>query len=377
MDDAYALAGKKTEKQILIENSEQYDARRELLSVEALANQKREQEVLTEQAYIEKVKQTLHKQITLDLDKKLTDIDDIINSVLHIDVGAGSLLDILYTEACSISRLVASIEKMPWLTKSVINFCRQPKYRRTDSKGHPIIIKSLRPAVSFLGIESLRVLIPVLIAKHMMPSASESFPGLNKFLWMYTMGSGNVARALASDFGVRQEFGYILGLFAIIGRTAVVSSYLKSFDLKLKEAVIKSRQENDVEKAKALANLVPSQDYLAAYTSKYAKKVSYRVVSKLNMRWVMISPGYEDLTKVQHSSFRELQRQDLHPTALLLFKAQGYVQFKMLQAQKLINREESMLFLRNAGITGEDISSLATLNLTGLKLRIAGNIAQD
>lgn len=373
-EKAYATVGKKTAKQIAIENSEQFDSRRALLNVEEDTNKKREQELQQKERLKAKVESEFHEDVAEELQKRLSDTDDIMTSVLDIGTNIGKLMDVLYTDACTISRLVTQIEEMPWLSKRLIQFTHQPKYQRTDASGSAIMIKSLRQALSFIGIESLRTLIPVLIAKHTLPKKSEAFKDLNKHLWIYTLGTGNVAKCLAPRLGARAEFGFIAGLLSAMGTSSVVTQYMKVFDSKQREAIIQCRNSNAMPKAETLNQLTYSAEYLAAYIRLYAGKVSSDIISKFNMRWIMISPGFSDWSKVRNETFKQIQKKELHPIALLLFKSQSFMKFKLLQSSRLISKQESMIWLHNCGINGDDISILSLINLTGISFEIAEEI---
>ncbi len=376
-EKAFAKAGKKTAKQIAIENSVQKDSKRELLNIEESANKRREQEVHKKEVIKAKIEREFHESVEAELQTRLDDIEDVIETTLNIDVGIGKLLDILYTDACTISRLVTQIEEMPWLKKRLIRFTHQPKYQRTDSSGSAIIIKSVRQALSFIGIDSLRILIPVLIAKHTLPRRSESFPHFNKHLWLYILGSGNAAKCLAPRLGLRADFGFIAGLLSTMGITAVFSIYLKVFDTKQREAIIKCRESNSPQKAEILNQLTYSPDYLAEYMRQYSPSVTADVISEFNMKWIMIAPGLNDLSKVKRETFKQVVKKEYHPVAQLLFKSRAFMKFKLLQSSRIISKQEAMLWLHNCGITGDDIAILSLINLTSITFEVAEEIVSE
>jgi hypothetical protein len=258
-----------------------------------------------------------------------------------------------------------------------LQFVRQPKYRRVDSQGHPIILKTISSALSFIGIESLRSLIPVLIAKHCMPPHSEFTPDLQKHLWLYTIGTGNIAKALAEKRGIKPHFGFNLGLLSNIGRSVIATMYLRSFDDKLREVIIDARKKNNPVQAKALASLKPSHRYLMSLWSRHAPQVTSDIFNKLACKWLLIGMGFEDYISIRSVSYKYLEENNLHPLTKLLFNAQGYMQFKMMQSHKLMSKEASMLYLRNFGIKSDDVAVVTKINLTGIELKIAESAPQE
>jgi hypothetical protein len=377
VDEAIIDAGMKTDKQQKIDASEQQNSRRLLLVVEELANKKKEVAATAEQAFMQQVEADFHDSLVADLELEFTDTPMIMEKILRFDESLGRLLDILYTESCSISRLVTCLETLPWLQDAVLKFVKQPKYRRLDSSGHPILLKTIRSALSFIGIESLRTLLPVLIAKHTNPGQSEFTPNIVKNMWIYTIGTGNIAKALAEKFGVKAHFGHNIGLFCNIGRTAVVNLYLRAFENKLREEIIKARKENNINQAKALSILTPSQKFIVGLCRRHANKITANVIKNLHFRWLMIAGGLEDFAKIRKNNIHHVESLDVLPLAKLLFISQGFMQYKMLYAEKLMGKQEAMVYLRNFGVTSKDIAILSKINLTAIELNIAGVIDQS
>ncbi len=376
LDEAIIDAGRKTEKQRLIESSEQNESRRLLLGVEELANKKKEVAASAEQAYLQKVEDDFHKFLIADLKVDIEDTPMILEKVLKFDPSLGKLLDVLYTEACSISRLVTCLETLPWLASSILRYVRQPKYQRKDSTGQIVVLRTIRSALSFVGIESLRTLIPALIAKHALPAKSEHTPNLIKHQWLYTLGTGNVSKALASKFDVRPEFAFNIGLFGNIGRTAIVHLYLRTFENKLRQEISKARKKNNINHATALSTLEPSQKYMIKLVKEYAAYVNANVIKALNCRWLMIAIGFEDYLKIKELNIQHVNKLDLHPFAKLLFTSQGYMHYRMLAANKLIDKKAASAYLRNFGIDSNDLSLISKINLTGIELNISGTFEE-
>jgi hypothetical protein len=259
---------------------------------------------------------------------------------------------------------------MDWLEQSIIKFVKQPKYRRFDSKGKLVVINSLRNALSFVGIESLRTLIPALIAKRTLPPKSDSFPNLQKHMWEYTLGTGIACRVLAEKEGMKWYLGYNIGLLSTIGRSAIAKMYLRAFDVKLREKIIEARKNNDPEQATALNKLVPSHKYLLSLWQNFSNDLTNDIVAAFKCRWLMIGIGLEDYTRIKELTIAHVKERDLHPLTNLLFRVQGYMQFKMLKSHSLISKQASMLYLRNFGIMSDDVVLLMETNLGSIEIKI-------
>lgn len=374
VDDAIIAAGKKTEKQRQSEASEQNDSRRLLLVVEEIAIKKKEVAASAETAYLQRIEAEFNKALMDDLSVEFNDTPMIMEKILKFDKSVGALLDLLYTESCSISRILNCLETLPWLEVSLMQFIKQPRYRRLNSLGQPVEVITIRAALSYVGIDSLRILIPILIAKHINPLRSQYTPNIVKSMWYYTLGTGNIAKALSETYGVKPHFGYNMGLLANIGRSAVVNLYLRRFDRKLREEVIKASKKNDINKAKALSSLLPSTQYISMLWQHHANRITTNVLKALNCRWLVIAGGFEDFARIKELDIDHVNSLDLHPLAKLLFASQGFMQYKMLSNEKLIVKQEAMIYLRNFGITSHHANVISKINITGIELNIAGII---
>lgn len=369
-DEAIRLTGKKTEKQRIMEESEQADARRELLFVEEVTIKNREEKNYKQHLFIQQVEAEFHVSLMNDLAERFRDTSYVLEKVLGFDPSIGKILDVLYAESCSISRLEVFIKELNWLSDAIVSFIKQPTYRRFDSKGRLIVIDTLRSALSFIGIESLRTLLPALIAKRSLPPKSALFPELQKHLWEYTLGTGKACRAIAEKEGIKWYLGYNIGLMSTIGRSAITTMYLKAFEGKLREKIIEEQRKNNPVQAEALNTLVPSHKYLISLWHRYADTLNSDIVASLKCRWLMISIGFEDYTRIKEISFAHVKEKNLHPLTNLLFRCQGYMQFKMMKGNNLISKQASLLYLRNFGIVSEDVVLLMKTNLTGLEIKI-------
>ena len=122
--------------------------------------------------------------------------------------------------------------------------------------------------------------------------------------------------------------------------------------------------------AEAIGNLVPSHKYLISLWHRYADQLTSDLVAQFKCRWLMIGIGFEDYTQIKEISMSHVKEKNLHPLTELLFKCQGYMQFKMMKSNSLISKQASMLYLRNFGIVSDDVVLLMKTNLTGIEIKI-------
>ena len=369
-DEALTIAGMKPRFKKTMEDSKEEELRRQLLTVEEVAKDQRKLEQTKESQFLQKVEADFHRVFINEIEKQFTDTAQLNTKFFNFDPEVGKLLDVLYTRACSISRLVGHVEKIGWLETLVMRFVRQPKYHRSDTQGHAIVLKTLQGALRFIGIENLQILLPVLVAQHCMPKSTEAAPSLSKHLWLYTVGSANIAKALADSRDVLPHFAYNIGLLSVLGHIAVANTYLRAFDRELEAFIQRAEKTNNQAYLQVLASLRPSHKYIVALWNKHAMTINSEIFKSLRCRWLVIGSAFEESKRIHVVSYKHLQQQDMNEMTKLLFSSQGYMRFKMLQKYRLIDDKASALYLRNFGITAGDISILSKLKLTNIDIVI-------
>lgn len=192
------MLGRRKVGEVSFEQSEQGDARRLLLHVEKVAIENKRLQEKTEASYLESVSHHLHEILLGELTEQLSYTDELVQNVLNLPENIGELLDALSVKACSVSKLEPIAATMPWLYDELIVVVNTPQFRRKDSRGRIIVVETLRTALSFLGIENLRTLIPSLILKRAMPQITDPYPLIKQKLTPYTTGVAITAKRLAA-----------------------------------------------------------------------------------------------------------------------------------------------------------------------------------
>ena len=227
---AIKLLGKRMPGEISFEQSEQGDARRQLLHVEKVAIENKRLQALSEASYIDSVSHYLHEVVLSELTEQLSFPDELFSNVLNLGDDTGTLLDALSVRAASISKLEPLAASQPWLYDELIQVVNTPQFRRRDSKGRTIVVETLRTALSFLGIENLRLLIPSLVVKRAMPQITDPFPCIKLKLTQYGQGTAVTAKHIAPLYKVRAHDAFAFGMLSQLGRCAIIRLYFKLFD---------------------------------------------------------------------------------------------------------------------------------------------------
>lgn len=222
-------AGIEVEGKVKAEQSEQFNARRELLDVERIAMRDKELNQRSKQHYQENISTIVHEEVCQRMQQKIADIDELTSKVLGIDDGIGAVYDALAVKAASIAKIEPAIAEIPWLTKELMDLSNSPKYRKTDRLGKVVRFETLRMTLSFFGIENLKVLIPMLTVQRWIPKVTDPYPAFKQKIWEQIIATGISCRTIAQFGKVDPFHAYLAGMYHELGKIAITKMFFKFF----------------------------------------------------------------------------------------------------------------------------------------------------
>ncbi|MFZ8201373.1 HDOD domain-containing protein [Alteromonas portus] len=331
------MLGKRKVGQVSFEQSEQGDARRRLLHVEKVAIENKRLQEKTEASYLESVSHHLHEVLLGELTEQLSYTDELVQNVLNLPENIGELLDALSVKACSVSKLEPIAATMPWLYDDLIVIVNTPQFRRKDSRGRIIVVETLRTALSFLGIENLRTLIPSLILKRAMPQITDPYPLIKQKLTQYSTGVALTAKRLAALSDLNKNQAYTLAMVSNLGRCAVTRLYFKLFDKIQLHLLQECQKDKEQKRHEALLKIAPSANHLIALQQEFADAVSADILEWMHFTRLPIAQPMRDCADKQPTQPKTLSK--------ILHQARTYTQIRMLHQLKLVDiREVKPLF---------------------------------
>lgn len=354
------MLGRRKEGEVSFEQSEQGDARRLLLHVEKVAIENKRLQEKTEASYLESVSHHLHEILLGELTEQLGYTDELVQNVLNLPENIGELLDALSVKACSVSKLEPIAATMPWLYDELIVVVNTPQFRRKDSRGRIIVVETLRTALSFLGIENLRTLIPSLILKRAMPQITDPYPLIKQKLTPYTTGVAITAKRLAALTDLNKNQAYTLAMLSNLGRCVVTRLYFKLFDKIQLHLLQECQKDKEQKRHEALLKVAPSANHLIALQQEFADAVSADILEWMHlMRLPIAEPMRACADKVP-----------AQPKTLsnVLHQARTYTQIRMLHQLKLVEMKEvKPLFMEQRYPAGA-LEKLKTIDIFTLPL---------
>lgn len=342
-DIANKLVGKRAPGTVTYEESEQGDARRRLLHVEKLAIKQKTSEAQAHAEKVEAVSNELHNRILNKLNPQFFNSTIVASSILGLTDDVTELLDILSTRACSVSRIEPLVGCLPWLHEAILKDINSPQNRRLDAKGKPIIIESIRTALSTLGIENLKKIIPYFVFKYCIPQVTDPYPQIKTKFAEYYLGVANASSRLASQQDVSEFNAYILGMLAGLGRCASIRQYFREFDKTLREYAQEAMAKRDQDTYGALQLVQPSPTKLSDLMRTFSRSITERAFEHMLFRRINMLGAWTE---------------DDHLLYQINTTAQKFTQLKMLIRYRLVDRDMAKSHLTSLKINPSALEEL-------------------
>ena len=361
LSNAQEVAGVEVEGKVKAEQSEQFNARRNLLRVEKLAKRDMELNKRSEENFVEGVRTRLNAEVCNRLEAKLEETAELYSKQLAMHEDLPDLLDTLTVKAASIAKLEPMVGSIGWLANDLLKMVNTPKYRKTDRLGRVVVVENLRMALSFLGMENLKMVIPSMVFRRAIPQITDPYPAFKTKIWEHAIGSALSCQRIAMLSKVDPAHAFILGMFHELGKLIVAKLYFKTFDEVHREALIEAHNEQKREEHGALHKIGPTSDYLLTLMWKHSLPVSARIISYMGMRRVFIANAMEEFSL-------KTPIKNMSPQAKVLLQGNGYSKYSMLRRYKLINAEEAKTFIKELQIPATTILALQSTDIRRLNL---------
>lgn len=318
----FKILGKRAPWEVAYEQSEQAEARRRFLGIEEIAIDDRALKTLKRSAYLDGLNAELHAHIIFQLEKQISDIRFVAESVLGLKDGTSQLLDQLAGHEITISGLYPHAQKLKYLEDELLRRVKSSEFIRQDPEEKEFVVDSLQSALSYIGVENLKLLIPFHIMKQSLPDTSGEFSSSPTLLNHYALGVANSAMALSRFTQVKAFDAFALGMLSNLGRHAIIKLYLKAFERVHTDMLYEAHKEKQRHKHDQLLSLFPSADYLIALQQEYADGLNVALFKHLNLRKLNILASM--------TTFADRSKTSRNNLAGMLRQAKRYTEVRML-----------------------------------------------
>jgi len=340
------------------ENSEQDQRGRELLAIEQEAQKNKIIAEHGERHFREQISSQLFSRIENQVNEALDNKDLLFSKTLVVEDSTTAALDILAVRAASIRRIRPLIANLTWLADDLISLVNKPQYRKRAD----VQISDINVAVSYVGLDNLKLVLPTFILKHYLPHSTSPFSLMKRKLWNESLSIALATSTLAQAANVDEYSAFTAAMFSSIGQLAVCKVYLNTFFEIHGEDIRTAYQEKDKRLHDILLAIKVPADMLLTQLSQRSAKISADMVELMNFERMPLTEPLFDLAYT-------LTIDKMHPIAQLIIKAQAFVAFRSLAKEGLITNDEAKALFSAAKLTNTDIALLQKSDITHLKLK--------
>jgi hypothetical protein len=340
------------------QGSEQENRRRELLSVEVKAQQEKIVAAHGEEHFKKQVMATFFAQVNKQVNDEFDNKAYLYNSVLSIEDAAPTILELLSLRATSINKIKPLATSLPWLANDLINLVNKPQYRKRAD----VQVNDAKLALSYIGLDNLKLVMPTFILKHWLPVSTAPFSLMKRKLWNDSLSIALAASVLTENTGINSYTAFATGMLSNVGKLAITRCFLSTYNRMYKQELREAFEAKDKRLHNILTQIENPPELLLEQLILRSSKLSAELIELMNFDRLHITEAMFDLAYAETI-------EKMSPVAQIVTKAKVYVTYRNLAKENLIDDEAATLLLKSAKLTKAEISLLRKSDIDHIKLK--------
>ncbi len=340
------------------QGSEQENRRRELLSVEIKAQQEKIVTAHGEEHFRKQVMATFFAQVNKQVNDEFDNKAYLYNNVLRIEDAAPTILELLSLRATSINKIKPLATSLPWLATDLVNLVNKPQYRKRAD----VQVNDAKLALSYIGLDNLKLVMPTFILKHWLPTSTAPFSLMKRKLWNDSLSIALASSILAKHSGVNCYCAFTTGMLSNIGQFAITRCFLNTYNRMYKQELREAFNAKDKRLHNILSKIENPPELLLEQLVLRSSNLSAQLIELMNFDRLPITEAMFDLAYAETID-------KMSPIAQIVTKAKVYVNYRSLAKDNLINDDEKALLFETAKLNKAEISLLNKSDIDHIKLK--------
>ena len=340
------------------QGSEQENRRRELLSVEAKAQQEKIVAAHGEEHFRQQVMNTFYAQINKQVNDEFDDKAYLYNNILKIEEAAPTILELLSLRATSINKIKPLANSLPWLASDLINLVNKPQYRKRAD----VQVNDAKLALSYIGLDNLNLVMPLFILKHWLPLSTAPFRLMKRKLWNESLSVALASSVLAEHANTKSYPAFTTGMLSNIGKLAITRCFLSTYDRMYKQELKDAFDAKDKKLHNILTKIENPPELLLEQLILRSSKLSAELIEKMNFDRLPITEAMFDLAFAETID-------SMCPLAQIVTKAKVFVCNRNLAIDNLISDDETALLFESAKLSKAELILLNKSDIDHIKLK--------
>ncbi|RUO38914.1 hypothetical protein CWE15_10450 [Aliidiomarina taiwanensis] len=334
---------------------------RELLDIEQRRQDERDRRRASQTYLREAMSDELHERIYTALIDLLNEPERIHTRALNLSPESIELLDVLFARASSMKTIEETIKSLPWLCEDLIKMVNGPAFVNASDQRR-VKVATITNALRFIGMDDLRLLVPVFCLRRWIPQSMEPFNLCRGKIRKSALSTGVAAQVIAEESGVVEPSkAFVVGLMHDLGKASLVRLYSLLFEDIQHAFLTELRYGNNSKRYNALLELRPSAHFLRDLNLHLSGRFASALFSEFELKYIPFHAVYTELNKAK-------SLQDFTGMGLTLYQAQRYSLFRTLYSEKLASSQDGKRLCAEAELSQRTLEALRSVNLKRLKL---------
>ena len=273
------------------QDSEQAFRRRELLEIEEQANQKKIIKQHGKEHFRQQVMNKFFTKVGGQINTEFENKEHFYQQFLRIEDAAPAILELISLRAASINRVTPLVKSLPWLADELINLVNKPQYRkRADVK-----VTDASLAISYIGLENLKLVMPTFILKHWLPISTSPYPLMKRKIWNDSLSVALACRVLAENAGKDWYTAFAAGMLSNVGILSVARCFLSKYNELYNVEIKDAYEKRDKRLHDALVSLESSPELLLEQLSTRSYQVGADLIEQMRFDRLAITEPLFDI----------------------------------------------------------------------------------
>jgi len=202
--------------------------------------------------------------------------------------------------ATSINRIKPLATSLSWLATDLVNLVNKPQYRKRAD----VQVNDANLALSYIGLDNLKLVMPTFILKHWLPKSTAPFSLMKRKLWNDSLSIALAASALAEHSGANGYTAFTTGMLSNIGQLAITRCYLTTYNRMYKQELRDAFNTKDKRLHNILSKIENSPELLLEQLILRSSKLSAELIEQMNFDRLPITRNYNENEPTRSTSYQ-------------------------------------------------------------------------
>jgi len=331
------------------------EQQRLLLECEKARVKEKRLDAETRQERYKKVSEVVIKSAEAVLSKKLSDTDPknlIIGTPYFEDFASFA-----YGQSLDFNKLGNLCTLSNALSNSILELVNNDKFCK--NKGQQVRnIRDPKTAIGFIGIESCRMIFPVMMSKQLLKWSDKNTKIMVPKIWQSAVTTANVTRMRLADVGYKEpDVGILLGMMRSIGHFIIANNFTSSFDEALTLVMTDYKEKKMRDEYFSCADVTPKLEYLPAIIDQFEGDVTKKVIE--TFAWDMNTLHIKNALLEDIDNVAILDRSIL---GAALAQGKAFTVYDMMNKSKVFDRKQLPYWLAHHQIEMSTFNNLGNRN---------------